>query len=53
MFIFPRSALAVIAALVVAWLLPQLVARWINDEPPVAEAGDRLESRDLRFAKGE
>ena len=48
MFIFPRSTLAVIAALVLAWLLPHIADRMVNGAPQAAYTA--LESTHLHAA---
>lgn len=53
MFIVPRPAVAVITALVVAWLLPQLVDHWINDAPDTMQTAGLSESGVARLAKSE
>jgi hypothetical protein len=52
MFIFRRSALAVLAALVAAWLLPHLVANWSDDTASTTGAAWASESVAVKFAKG-
>ena len=52
MFIFRRSALAVLVALVTAWLLPHLVAHWLDETVPVAPTAVASESAPVKFAKG-
>lgn len=53
MFIVPRPLVAVVAALTVAWLLPQLVDHWLNDGPTAVQAAQLHESGVQRLAKGE
>ncbi len=53
MFNVPRPIVAVIAALAVAWLLPQLVDYWLNDETAVVASAVQYESATQRLAKGE
>ena len=52
MFNVPRPIYAVIAALVVAWLLPQVVDYLLNEPSPSVHAAAADESGTLRFAKG-
>ena len=51
MFIFKRSALAVLAALVAAWLLPHLVANWLDAASPATHTTVASESAPVKFAK--
>jgi len=52
MFIFRRPALAVLAALVAAWLLPHLIAETLNEPTEVTQSAVATESTPSRLAKG-
>jgi hypothetical protein len=50
MFVFQRPALAVIVALIAAWLLPHAADRLFNGTAPSAPVAAVGESTDLRVA---